>query len=95
MTGPRSRWYERQVVAGVELYPVEARLVSRLLESAGRPVPHAVLMQHVWPDRTDLDRRDRAHLRELVYRVRTAFEAETGHVPIQTVLGRGYVWARF
>lgn len=94
MTGRRSRWHERQVVAGVELYPVEARLVCRLLESAGQPVPHAVLMQHVWPDRSDLDRRDRQHLRELVYRIRGAFHDETGAVPIATILGRGYMWER-
>lgn len=91
MTGHRC---ERQVIAGVELCPVEARLVGILRERAGKPVPHAVLMQHVWPDRSDLDRRDRAHLRELVYRVRSAFHDETGVVPIATILGRGYMWER-
>lgn len=94
MSADRSRYRERQCVDGVEIMPVEARLVGLLRESPGRAVPHATLIRRLWPHRPAAGRRDVAHLRELVYRIRQTFADETGEVPIATVLGRGYVWER-
>lgn len=92
MSADRSRYHERQCVDGVEIMPVEARLVGLLRQRPGKPVPHDLLIRQLWPERGDPIERDRAHLRELVYRVRCAFQEETGVVPIATVLRRGYVW---
>ena len=76
------------------LDPALARLIAILRETPGRLVPYQRLVKRMWPEATDYPpAHARHHLRELIYRARSACESETGEVGvIVTVPGHGYAW---
>lgn len=76
------------------LDPALAKLIAILREAPGRMVSYQQLTRRMWPEATDYPpAHARHHLRELVYRARSACADETGEIGIiATVPGHGYAW---
>lgn len=70
----------------------EQRLIAALRERPGVVVAYDTLIARTWPGVNYPEAYARQHLRELVHRIRTSIEDQTGVLVIATVVNRGYVW---
>ncbi|MBC7813824.1 MAG: response regulator transcription factor [Burkholderiales bacterium] len=72
---------------GVQLTPLESRLLKALIVNGGQVLPNETLVSSVW----GIDGGDRVMLKQLVHRLRQKIEpAPTNPIYIETVPGVGY-----